>query len=539
MDQGIHWLPVDVVLSLKRPTDNFGVYDEMFLARPERLGLYPDVSDPTSELPLGITASTDPVPMLGINCSACHTSLIANDRGQYFLVDGGAGQFAIDRFIEGMIKALVGTLDNPAEFEAFYQRYRLRAGQRGGPSMASFENDQLDDQGLAALVREAYATGDVSRVAEKVQDTDAQAVRVGSFGAPPSPGELSSRTKMYVYLAKRFVFFFQQVSYGTPTKGSKVSASGLGRSNPWAVTKKMFGDHLGYIQPGADTVEPVVDGGPINTPHVWDFDRQKWIFWTGVTNSMLERNMAQGIALVTDFEWETLTTTIKIQRLEAVSKLVRKAKAPTWPQDILGPIDADLAAKGKAIYKAKCLSCHDPKASFTAPGSAEFNYLDVGTDDSYYKGQIELIGKSDLFNGVLTPMMTKVKARAAKVEGIADLGPYETGRTPVVWRLPTGNKFVAKPLAGIWATAPYLHNGSVPTLDDLLKPAQDRPTEFLVGGLVYDSKKLGFITDPKDPRAFKVTTTEEGNSNAGHEFVVEDRIAVLEFLKTYDDTTTF
>lgn len=538
LDQGIHWLPVDVLLSLKRPNDSFGIYDELFLARPERLGLYPNVVDPSSDLPLGITASEDPVPMLGINCSTCHTSLIANSKGDFFLVDGGAGQFAIDRFIEGMIKSLVGTLINPAEFEAFYKRYRLRADRRGGLVAAAVE-DELDDKGLGEEIRKAYEAKDVGSVMEQLKASEPSGFKAAAFGAPPSPGDLSSRTKVYFYLAKRFVFFFERVKYGTPTEGSKVSASGIGRSNPWSVTKKMFADHLKYIQPGAKAETSVIDGGPINTPHIWDFDRQKWIFWTGVTNSMLERNMAQGIALVTDFEWETMTTTIKIQRLEAVSKAVRKAKAPTWPANLLGAVDADLAAKGKAVYQDKCLKCHDPKQSSQTPGSAEFNYLDVGTDESYYEGQVEMIGKYDLFTDILAPMMTKAKARAKTVEGIADLTPFETGRTPVVWRKPTGNKFVAKPLAGIWATAPYLHNGSVPTIDDLLKPAKDRPKEFYVGGFVYDTKKLGFVTDSSDPRAFKLNTAEKGNSNKGHEFVVEDRAALIEFLKSYDASTTW
>lgn len=542
MDQGIHWLPTDVFLSLKRPTDSFGVYDEMFFERPERLGLAPNLADPGSELPLGVTSSMDPVPMAGINCSACHTSIIANADGAFFIVDGGSGQFAIDRFIEGMIKSLVGTLINPAEFEAFYQRYRMRAARTNGLlSAVKADNGTLDDKGLQEKIEEAYESGDIEPVLDVIQAESPKALRAAVFGAPPSPGELSSRTGMYLYLAKRFVFFFQQVKYGTPNEGSKVAASGLGRSNPWAVTKKMFGDHLEYIQPGAEPFAPKIDGGPINTPHVWDHERQKWIFWTGVVNSMVERNMAQHIALVTDFEWDTMTTTAKIEQLEAVSKLMRKAKAPAWPADILGKVDADLAAKGKPIFAARCLKCHDPVANYKTPGSAEFNYIDVKTDAAYYLGQIEPMGKYDLFSEVLAPMMTKVKARSQELEGIKDMGPFELGRTPVVWQKPAGNKFVAKPLAGIWASAPFLHNGSVPTIDDLLKPAKERPTEFHVGGYVYDAKKLGFVTDPSDPRAFKLVTSEEGNSNQGHEFPLSDpdRAAVLEFLKAYDADTTF
>lgn len=272
---------------------------------------------------------------------------------------------------------------------------------------------------------------------------------------------------------------------------------------------------------------------------MWDFERQKWIFWTGVTNSMVERNLAQGVALVTDFDWPTFTTTIRVKALEDVSKLARKAKAPSWPVDVLGKVDTDLAKKGQTLFKDKCLSCHDPKEASLTPGSAEYNYMDVGTDDSYYQGQIEPIGAYDLFSQVLAPMMTAVKARTAVVEDISDMAPFQTGRTPVVWRKPTGNKFVAKPLAGIWATAPYLHNGSVPTIADLLKPAKERPVDFYVGSFVYDAKTLGYVSDSNDPRCFHLVTTELGNSNQGHEFLVDDPAALIEFLKAYDSTTTF
>lgn len=537
MDEGIHWLPVDVMLSLKRANESMGVYDEAFFAHPERIGLYPNVVDPASDLPLGITVSEDPVPMAGINCATCHTGIIANADGAFFLVDGGSGQFAIDRMIEGMVKSLVGTLINPVEFEAFYNRFRMRADRRGGPVAAALVADKLDDNGMQDKIAKAFKTGDSSEVRKKLQEPP-PGFSAGTFGAPPAPGDLTSRTKTFFYLAKRFVFFFELVKYGGATPGSNISDSGFGRSNPWSVTKKMFGDHLGYIQTGAQSVTPVLDGGPINTPHIWDFDRQKWIFWTGVTNSMVERNMAQGIALLTDFDWPTFSSTIQIKKLEAVSKLARKIKPPVWPKTILGDIDPVLAEKGKAIYKDKCLKCHDPKASAQTPGSAEFNYIDVGTDDSYYQGQTEKLGSYDLFTDVLAPLMAKAKARAKSNEGIADLGPFEVGRTPVIWRKPTGNAFVAKPLAGIWATAPFLHNGSVPTIDDLLKPVKDRPAEFYVGGFVYDTKKLGYVST-LDTRSFKLVTSQKGNSNKGHEFVVDDRPAVIEFLKTYDATTTF
>jgi hypothetical protein len=76
----------------------------------------------------------------------------------------------------------------------------------------------------------------------------------------------------------------------------------------------------------------------------------------------------------------------------------------------------------------------------------------------------------------------------------------------------------AKPLEGIWATAPFLHNGSVPNLYEMLLPANQRSKKFYLKGRTFDPVKVGLITNPTDPAAFLYDTTIPGNSNTGHEF---------------------
>jgi hypothetical protein len=104
---------------------------------------------------------------------------------------------------------------------------------------------------------------------------------------------------------------------------------------------------------------------------------------------------------------------------------------------------------------------------------------------------------------------------------------------PVIWRA-TG-QYLARPLTGVWATAPYLHNGSVPTLWDLLHPAQ-RPAKFIVGNREYDPAKVGYVTGGS---GWTFDTSQPGNSNIGHTGdkygtnLTEDRkAALLEYLKT-------
>jgi hypothetical protein len=91
----------------------------------------------------------------------------------------------------------------------------------------------------------------------------------------------------------------------------------------------------------------------------------------------------------------------------------------------------------------------------------------------------------------------------------------------------------------IWATAPYLHNNSVPTLYDLLLPADQRPKTFIVGQRAYDPIKLGYAGAPSDggPK-FVFDTAKKGNSNAGHsglkfgtDLGEKERMDLLEYLK--------
>lgn len=93
--------------------------------------------------------------------------------------------------------------------------------------------------------------------------------------------------------------------------------------------------------------------------------------------------------------------------------------------------------------------------------------------------------------------------------------------------------YKARPLNGVWATAPYLHNGSVPTLAELLKPPAKRIKSFHVGSQDYDPVAVGFKDDPSQPF---FDTTADGNSNAGHDYggklTDAERKDLLEYLKS-------
>ena len=117
----------------------------------------------------------------------------------------------------------------------------------------------------------------------------------------------------------------------------------------------------------------------------------------------------------------------------------------------------------------------------------------------------------------------------------ADQTAWTHGRLPAEWRGPL--LYSARPLAGVWATPPYLHNGSVLTLYDLLLPAAQRPAKFFVGSRNYDPVHLGYANEQDPQRHFPFDTTLSGNSNSGHEYGTklseDEKMQLLEFMKSF------
>jgi mono/diheme cytochrome c family protein len=126
-----------------------------------------------------------------------------------------------------------------------------------------------------------------------------------------------------------------------------------------------------------------------------------------------------------------------------------------------------------------------------------------------------------------------------------------------------------RPLSGVWATAPFLHNGSVPTLYQMLLPPAKRDTKFFVGRREFDPRHVGYVTAPDadgDDDGFWLDTSLKGNHNIGHafaadaatwqkhqadpkknplpggvigpEFSDEERFALIEYLKVHEDPAT-
>lgn len=224
---------------------------------------------------------------------------------------------------------------------------------------------------------------------------------------------------------------------------------------------------------------------------------------------------------------------VNVRALEAMAPFIDNLPPPPYPFEV----DLQLAAKGKPLFQKDCAGCHNRD-------SKEIVHINVGTDMNRAK-QISKEARLGLL--ALTReacehyMEQKDASNWCKPKG-TDLEADEA-----YFATPRGEKsgYKATVLHGIWARAPYLHNGSVPTLWHLLRPAE-RPEKFIRGNIKYDEKNIGFVWDKKpgpdeygqgDTVHFaEYDTTLRGNSKEGHLYGREwsdgQVRAVIEYMKT-------
>jgi mono/diheme cytochrome c family protein len=245
--------------------------------------------------------------------------------------------------------------------------------------------------------------------------------------------------------------------------------------------------------------------GIADFPSIWQ-QRQRQgmqLHWDGNNNSVDERNNSAALALVTP-------TTIDFDAIHRVKDWLLDLPAPPYPY----AINEELASAGKPIFENTCASCH-------AFGSSQVGKVvpieEIGTDrgrlDSYtYE---TLSNQNTLFTDVSYRGVDQRFNHFRKTNGYANM-----------------------PLDGIWLRSPYLHNGSVPTLKDLLEAPEKRPQAFYRGYDVFDQKNVGFVSNVAsegNKQYFKFDTTLPGNSNSGHLYGIdlssEEKEALVEYMK--------
>ncbi|GJD48055.1 hypothetical protein OPKNFCMD_0770 [Methylobacterium crusticola] len=501
--QGSRLIPESWLLALEEPGSARLVGGGL----PARTGFLPGTPGPRNPagLPVGFAREApDPAgrPWVGLTCAACHTGEVTV-RGARLRIDGGPAMIDFQGFMRGLVAALDATLADPTR----YARFAAAAGEEPGPLRPAFE---------------AYATNLRRLVAGNWTPEPYGAGRLDAFGH---------------------------------------------------ILNAVAADAL------AEPANRRVPDAPVSYPALWTTPSQRYLQWNGIAANPIGRNTGEVLGVfgtmdLTGPPATRFTSSARAQNLRDLEAWVAQLQPPPWPGGLLDPPVPAKVERGRALFAAECQGCHGGApyryteagesrsgARFLAVGLYPLDV--VGTDprmlENFY-GRQALTGSLSEFFGaaaaapagqVLSTAVGRIVGRDFTARNVPPLeqaayfgdrfGP--DGALLNGWTAPPSYK--AGPLAGIWATGPYLHNGSVPTLYDLLSPEDERPTVFWVGGRELDPVKVGFRSDPagtapdERERLFRFDTTRPGNSNRGHVFPArplppEDRFALVEYLKTLE-----
>ena len=635
-------------------------------AAPEHLQRYRFIVDPQStarnpdRLPVGFTRHYDPAlgqDVLDITCAASHTGEIhAHKDGKTIAIriDGGQAMHAFTDMQRGafgpeLVASMIATWTDPWKFDRFAKRVI-------GPRYP---------QGKSTLHAELFST-------------------IQAFA---TQGQNSPLRHLY------------------PVREGFGRTDALGR-----IANTVFGDHLipGNYQ-DADA--------PVSYPYLWNIWKFDWVQYNGSVSQPLARNIGEALGVGAAIRMtntygnpipaeQRYVTSVNLPNLDRIEHTLQKLTPPRWPEDLLGPIDQNLAARGKVLFEQRCEGCHGPHPADSAEQQADapgkpspdvewkievIPLRHIGTDPNEATGFVNRrydlrptgLTREDL-SELLKPLLVRDLARDARFrlqETIAgrQAQNLDPGRLPALLAAypdPNANEqpsipkdsfaaiaaeltalgnptpdaaadpwgcdlscqtralstdvthgeqqidaqlskmdvaqvtegeglnilgllvkkkyfadhktpyaqqqcmegfgtldlpqqiagYKPRPLEGVWATPPFLHNGSVPSIYQMLLPPEQRSKRFFVGRRDYDARHLGYIAEPADSSeddGFWLDTSLTGNHNTGHAFVAspaqlqaaradpkghplppgvigpllsdDERYALLEYLKVHRD----
>jgi hypothetical protein len=267
--------------------------------------------------------------------------------------------------------------------------------------------------------------------------------------------------------------------------------------------------------------------GNADFPSIWNQGPREGmqLHWDGNNTSVDERNLSAA------FGTGAYPPTLDAKLVLRTRNWLLTAKPLAYPY----AIDPQLAQQGAPIYAQYCAACHgtrDAPFRSSPPRKDEF----VGTVVA-----IDKIGtdrhRLDSYTYLVAANQSTLYAGYEKDWGFNKPYPFRFCH----FHKTAG--YANMPLDGIWLRAPYLHNGSVPNLRELLEPSTARSQTFFRGNDVYDPQNVGFVSNVAaqgDTQFFKFDTATLGNGNQGHEgpeygtnISDAEKRALIEYLKTF------
>lgn len=583
--QGSRLLPLGWMMALESAGSSEGRIDAFLsdgnLQRLGYLGAYVSKSNPFG-LPLGFTVDEEPGSAANVMCDTFPKAC-----------EGGVMQ---QKWV-GMTCAACHTNDIE------YADKRIRV--EGAPTLADFQG--FGEEFLAAL----QATFDD----QAKFDRFARAVLQGGFSEPAANLLKTQLAEQIAWQQKLHDINRSDVRYGH----ARLDAQGH-ILNKVVLTIRGVSEQIQDVKADAPASYPFIWNTAQQTRLQWNGiadNKADTTLVPGNSDGPLVRNTAEVIGVFAHIETHDgsvvqrgYKSSLRLAAMNLLEQELATLKSPRWPEDLLGLIDQAKAERGKVHFESQgCSGCHKPLAwdDLTSPANevmvpiqdqktdiflacntflhrskaGHFTSQPYGIDPA---GNVLVLLEVDATRHMLanTAFGAIIHQHLASHDGPRAANVFHSGNasrsvSPAAEYLPeVSNKqkkaqaeicdsskdpilaYKARPLNGIWATAPYLHNGSVPTLYDLLlpetvqnvgtaniapAPGASRPEIFGVGSRVFDPRKVGFITDiAKNPTTFRVRDEKTGepipgNYNSGHAYGTrqltdEQRWELVEYLKT-------
>jgi len=514
-------------------------FSQQRFAAPEYLARFGFLIDPAQKatpnnpgnLPVGFARHQNPgsqEQFLDITCAACHTGELRFN-GQAVRIDGGSAQHVLPSSVP-----------------------TLRGGSFGQALVASLASTYYNPWKFERFARNVLGAD---------YDARHQALRADF---------------------KSSLDTFLKVAWNDTHRGLYPTEEGPGRTDAFGrIANASFGDAI-----SPDNYR--VANAPVDYPQLWDIWTFDWVQWNGSAQQPMARNIGEALGVGATLSFfdangqplkgdARYPSSVRVRDLHLIEETLQRLKPPAWPEELLGSVDKPLAAKGRALFAENCASCHVPRvnqvdgravqqlkllpvAAIGTDPTAANNIADHRFDLTALQWDPAELAKLDV---QLHPKPTEPLdlSKLSVAKGLAYVTAYvenhayrEANVTPAEkpdmdgFGLPIGvqelRAYKARPLAGVWATAPFLHNGSVPSVYQLLSPQDERASTFYKGTFEYDPKHLGYRTEAFT-NGFVFDTRITGNHNSGHEFRAgergngvigrllqpEERWALLEYLK--------
>jgi hypothetical protein len=527
--QGTRLLPYQWFMALEQPCLKLAACEpfaaKSYLGRFGFIEGQPDPKFNPDGLPVGFARQEnfyDPItretyPVVGLTCAACHTGELHH--GKYAVrIEGGPAMIEIAEFQKALGIALGLTQKFPFRFDRFA--------------------DKVLGQGVSEEKKQALR----ARLDQSLERALA---------------ELKATDQARIY----------------------VNPAGFARTD--ALTR--IGNQVFAVDMKNDANYAPANA-PVRYPQLWDASWFTWVQYNSSIADPLVRNVGEAlgvraVAKLYGDDAAKYANSVEIANLKRLEELLsgpapyQGLTSPKWPA-VFPALDSTKVARGAELYKQHCQGCHLPpveelrkdlaseKPQYWIENGQKRRFLrvtdvpldHVGTDrheamDFINRkadtGDLKLgtvtaaVALDTVTNGIVNVFFDKMQfTPAQRIE-------WRGYRDPDVEPVRAKPIYKARPLNGIWAVAPYLHNGSVPNLYLLLSPQEERPDKFWLGSKQFDPVNVGYRIDEIDG-GYLYDAGREGSSNEGHEFkdgprgkgVIgpalppDDRRAIIEYLKS-------